>query len=98
MRILQQELNSNKTKIEWFHQSQNKIARILSNSTWIMEHIYFPINWKDKWPDYYAAMNKYQREGKNKHDDAPDATTGVAEQFNSKRKIGVGKKSMLGIK
>ncbi len=97
-RILQQELNSNKTKIEWFHQSQNKIARILSNSTWIMEHIYFPINWKDKWPDYYAAMNKYQREGKNKHDDAPDATTGVAEQFNSKRKIGVGKKSMLGIK
>ena len=97
-RILQQELNSNKTKIEWFHQSQNKIARILSNSTWIMEHIYFPINWKDKWPDYYAAMNKYQREGKNKHDDAPDATTEVAEQFNSKRKIGVGKKSMLGIK
>ena len=24
-------------------------------------------------------MNTYQREGKNKHDDAPDATTGIAE-------------------
>lgn len=24
-------------------------------------------------------MTKYQREGKNAHDDAPDATTGVAE-------------------
>ena len=43
-------------------------------------------------------MVKYQREGKNKHDDAPDATTGIAEQFNSKKKIGIGSKSKLGIR
>jgi hypothetical protein len=24
-------------------------------------------------------MNNYQKEGKNEHDDAPDATTGLAE-------------------
>jgi len=48
-----------------------------------MNHIYFPINWKDKWPDYYKAMTEYQREGKNAHDDAPDATTGVAEFVGS---------------
>lgn len=81
-RILKEVYGSNKTIIKWFHQSQNKIARILSNSTWVMEHIYFPVNWKDKWPEYYNAMIKYQREGKNKHDDAPDATTGVAENID----------------
>lgn len=97
-RILSQELGSNRTKIDWFHQSENKIARILSNSTWVIEHIYYPANWRDKWPEYYKAMTRYQREGKNKHDDAPDATTGIAEQFVKKKKIGVGSKSKLGIR
>lgn len=83
-RILKDEFKSNKTKIKWFHQSKNKVARILSNSTWVMDHIYFPTNWRDKWPEYYKAMVSYQREGKNKHDDAPDATTGVAEQCVAK--------------
>lgn len=80
---LMEKHNSNYTYIEPFHQSENKVARILSNSTWVMNHIYFPINWKDKWPDYYKAMTEYQREGKNKNDDAPDATTGVAEFVGS---------------
>ena len=79
---IMREHGSNKTKITWFHQSNNKQARILSNSTWVMEHIYFPINWRSKYSEYYSSMIKYQREGKNKHDDAQDATTGVAEQFN----------------
>ena len=83
-RILKEVFKSNKTKVKWFHQSKNKVARILSNSTWVMEHIYFPTNWRDKWPEYYKAMVSYQREGKNKHDDAPDATTGVAEQCVAK--------------
>lgn len=83
-RILKDEFKSNKTKIKWFHQSKNKVARILSNSTWVMDHIYFPVNWRDRWPEYYKAMVSYQREGKNKHDDAPDATTGVAEMIGTK--------------
>lgn len=84
--ILQQQFQTNTTSIKWFHQSQNKKARILSNATWVMDHIYFPKNWRDRWPDYYKDMNKYQREGKNAHDDAPDATTGIAEKI-SKGKI-----------
>lgn len=80
-RILQEQYKSNKTRINWFHQSKNKKARILSNATWVMDHIYFPVNWKDRWPEYYEAMNTYQREGKNQHDDAPDATTGIAEKI-----------------
>ena len=74
------QLGSNRTKINWFHQSKNKAARILSNSTWVMSHIYYPVNWKDRWPEYYDAMTSYQKEGRNKHDDAPDATTGIAEK------------------
>lgn len=82
-RILQDTYKSNKTVINTFAQTKNKVARILSNSTWVMEHIYFPVNWKDRWPEYYKAMTRYQREGKNAHDDAPDATTGIAEKMNA---------------
>lgn len=74
------ELGSNRTRVMWFHQSQNKKARILSNSTWVMDHIYFPKNWMDRWPEFAKAILSYQKEGKNKHDDGPDALTGVAEK------------------
>lgn len=80
-RILREIHKSNHTRINAFHQSKNKQARILSNATWVMDHIYYPVNWMDKWPEYYEAMIKYQREGKNAHDDAQDATTGIAEKI-----------------
>lgn len=79
IRILNDKYSSNQCVVKWFHQSKNKKARIISNSAWVMEHIYFPANWRDKWRNYYDAMIKYQRDGDNRHDDAPDATTGVAE-------------------
>ena len=79
MRILRDKFGSNQTVVKWFHQSKNKKARIISNSAWVMEHIYFPANWKDRWREFYDAMIKYQRDGENRHDDAPDAVTGVAE-------------------
>ena len=78
-RILKEVLGSNHTVVKWYTQSKNKQARIYSHSVWVMEHIYFPEDWRNRWPEYYDAMIKYQREGKNKHDDAQDATTGVAE-------------------
>lgn len=80
--ILKNQYGSNKTIIHPFFQSKNKKSRILSNSTWVMNHIYFPVNWMDRFPDYYTAMSRYQKEGKNAHDDAPDATTGIAEKIN----------------
>lgn len=86
-RILEKELGSNYTAIKWFTQTHNKQARIYSNSSWVMQHIYFPEDWKNRWPEYHNAMIKYQREGQNKHDDAPDATTGITE--NCARKGGI---------
>ena len=75
------ELGNHKTIIRTFHQTNNKNARILSNATWVMEHIYYPSNWHNKWNEYFVSMKEYQREGKNTHDDAQDATTGVAENI-----------------
>lgn len=72
-------LGNKHTKINWFHQSKNKTARILSNSTSVMNNVYFPVNWEDRFPDFATAIKKYQKEGKNAHDDAPDALTGVYE-------------------
>ena len=43
-------LGSNRCRVEWFHQSENKVARILTNSTWVQDHIYYPVNWRDRWP------------------------------------------------
>lgn len=86
-RIVKTEYGSNHTIFRPFTQRKNKIARILTNATWVMEHVYFPANWRDRWSDYYQAMTKYQREGKNAHDDAPDATTGIAEKTGGRQLI-----------
>lgn len=58
------------------------MARILANSNHIMKHIYFPVNWSSLFPEFYRDITNFQREGKNKHDDAPDALTGIAEIIN----------------
>lgn len=82
-KILQEQFRSNRAVIHWFHQSKNKVARILSNATNVMEHVYFPADWMYRWPEYYEDMTRYQREGKNAHDDAQDATTGVIEKIGN---------------
>lgn len=80
------EMKNSHTVIKWFHQSQNKVARILSNSTGVMNNILFPVNWQDRFPDFAKDLLKYQKEGKNAHDDAPDCLTGVYENPQPKGK------------
>jgi predicted phage terminase large subunit-like protein len=67
------------TVIKWFHQSKNKVARILTNSTAVMNNVYLPADWETRFPEFAKDIKKYQREGKNAHDDAPDCITGVYE-------------------
>ena len=71
----------NKCVVKWFSQTKNKIARILSNSTWCMEHIYFPVGWENRWSELAEHLLTYQRTGKNQHDDAEDSLTGIAEDI-----------------
>ena len=70
------------TVVRWFHQSANKQSRILSNSAWICENVYFPDDWENRFPEFAKDIKSYQREGKNRHDDSADTLTGVAEQLN----------------
>lgn len=81
------------TAIRTFHQSTNKNSRIYSNSYWIEQNVYFPSDWAIRWTDYYESMTTYQAQGKNKHDDAQDATTGIAETMS--RFISVNRKEKM---
>lgn len=80
-RILK-ESGNNRTVIKWFHQNKNKDARILSQSAWVQEHIYFPSDWYIRWPEFYRDVNSYTKDGKGQKQDAPDVLTGIAETIN----------------
>src|SRR5699024_6375129 len=73
------EKNYRFTEIERFHQSKNKVTRILVNSSYVMNNMFFPDDWRETHTRFYQDVMSYQREGKNKHDDAPDTITGLAE-------------------
>ena len=88
-----------KPHIIWFHQSENKKARILTNCSSVMNDFLLPIDWETRWPEYATAMKTYQAAGKNPHDDAPDATTGIIEtmEIKGKSKLRSMSKSRLGL-
>jgi conserved hypothetical protein len=87
-----------KTVVKWFHQSGNKIARILSNSAWVNNNIYMPVEWKNKWPEFAKDIISYQKEGKNKNDDGPDTLTGIAEKMTNRNEIRTIDRNSLGIR
>jgi predicted phage terminase large subunit-like protein len=67
--------------IKWFHQSQNKIARILSNAATVNRSIFLPLTWNN-YKSFYKEILNYAREGKNLHDDGADAITQLAEYIS----------------
>ena len=87
-----------KTVVKWFHQSGNKIARILSNSAWVNANIYMPVDWKNKWPEFAKDIISYQKQGKNKHDDGPDTLTGIAEKTINRNEMRTIDRNILGIR
>ncbi len=72
------------TILEPFHQTKNKEARIKGNSGLVANYIRFPYNWKYMHSKFHSALVSYQAKGKNSHDDAPDAITGLLEMFMTK--------------
>ncbi|MBO7198968.1 MAG: phage terminase large subunit [Alistipes sp.] len=70
-----------KVRIEWFHQSGNKEARILSNSATVLHTIRMPRDWAQRWPEFYAHLTTFRRLFRsNRHDDAADVLTGIVEK------------------
>ena len=55
------------------------LSKSLSTQAAVMNNVYFPVNWEDRWPEFARDIKKYQKEGKNEHDDGPDSLTGVYE-------------------
>ncbi|MCQ4363152.1 phage terminase large subunit [Mycobacterium gordonae] len=94
-------IKNRKCQITWFHQSKNKRTRILVNASNVLDQVIFPEGWEKKWPEFYKDIMKYQRKGKNDHDDAPDTLTGFVEIINGEvkltRKARVIKRRLLGI-
>lgn len=95
------ELRCHKCSVTWFHQGKNKRTRILTNASNVMEQLIMPADWQQRWPEFAQHVKRYQRKGKNDHDDAEDCLTGVVEVINGdvkgKRKALVGSKSRLGL-
>lgn len=74
-------------RIEWFHQSANKEARILSNSATVVHLLRFPRGWYLRWPDLYAHLTTYRRQFRaNRWHDAADVVTGIIEREVVERK------------
>ena len=68
-------------RIEWFHQSDNKEARILSNSATVLHMVRMPEGWERQWPEFYNHLVTYRRIFRaNRHDDAADVLTGIVER------------------
>ena len=78
-RVLQQRAPA--VRIEWFHQSADKEARILSNSSTVLHTIRFPQGWRERWRELYAHLTTYRRKfASNRWHDAADVLTGIVEK------------------
>lgn len=71
--IIWEEYHTKQVNIEWFHQTENKMARILTGATFVQNHVYMPEKWDKKFPDFYKHVMSFSKDGKNKHDDGVEA-------------------------
>lgn len=78
-------------RVEWFHQSGNKEARIISNSATVLRSIVMPEGWAQLWPDLFRHLTTYRRTFRtNRWHDGADVLTGIVEREvvdNTSRKI-----------
>lgn len=76
--------------INWYHQSDNKEARIISNSATVCERIKMPIGWEMRWPEFYTHIMKFKRLFRaNDTDDGADVLTSIAEHLSNPENYGV---------
>ncbi len=73
------EYDNTTTYFHDFTQTHNKQVRIFTHSNDVNNMVYFPTDWEKKWPEFTRALKSYRKEGRNAHDDAPDALTGTFE-------------------
>ena len=76
---IMRERGNTKTTVSWFHQSQNKQARIFTHAADVQNMIYYPEDWERRWPAFAKHVKAYMAAGKNEHDDAEDCLTMIIE-------------------
>jgi predicted phage terminase large subunit-like protein len=69
------------------NQSTNKETRMLMSAGYVKEYFYFRSDYEpgSDYDKFMRQLTSYVKMGKNKHDDAPDSITGLADY--SKRKV-----------
>jgi predicted phage terminase large subunit-like protein len=68
-------------KVEWFHQSENKEARILSNSATVIHRLRLPADWTKRWSEFAHHLLTYRRLFRaNRLHDTADVMTGIVER------------------
>jgi len=84
-RIMREVLAYTGCRVSWFHQSDNKTARILSNSTNVVNMVVMPSGWEAKWPRFAQDIRAMARGARWKHDDAADMLTGIIEKSANRK-------------
>lgn len=80
-RITREEGNY-KTMFQPFHQSGNKVSRIINGASTVQNVIRYPADWAHRWPKFYDSMTSFMKKTCQDHegmDDAQDCITGVVE-------------------
>lgn len=79
------DLTTHPLKVRWKHTSKNKETRILMKSKIIVEKFYFRRDDKvsKEYVEFMKSLTSYSKAGKNKHDDAADGMTMMAELVSS---------------
>lgn len=70
--------------VKWFHQSTNKLSRILSNASNVENRIFYPVGWNYRFVEYHKFIKSFMRSKANVHDDCPDTITGIVEMMDNK--------------
>jgi predicted phage terminase large subunit-like protein len=86
-RILREISGYTGCQVKWFHQGQNKQARILSTATNVVNSVIMPEDWKTRWPLFYSHVTKAGRRSKMVHDDFADMLAGIVEKSLTKNQI-----------
>jgi predicted phage terminase large subunit-like protein len=70
--------NLTKTKILQVANTTNKITRIIMQSAFISQRMQFVVKEEQQCLTFIENMLSFSKEGKNKHDDAPDCLAGLS--------------------
>lgn len=68
-----------RAKITLKYTTQNKETKIIVNSPWVKEHCLFKMEGNKEYKKFLRFLCSYTTEGKNAHDDVPDAMAQLAE-------------------